>query len=233
MRNKYYMKLAVRDGLFASHSGITPDSFSPQFVSGNGWRATAYGDGSIRCSYIIDGKDGKKEEEILFKVTRAGYVTSNRRLKNGQSIPMASSYKLSEWPADGVIVLVDGGRNESYGYFYKTDYKGLAEQYGIDEVKIEDPNQLHTLYNLSSEAEKYTFTERLITDGQAEKIGANHGKSEEWNAAGIKNIELYEMYRVSSAQWVIIIEDSSDRGTRKTLFTMSNPSKLIINIPQE
>ena len=224
-KQKLYFKILVGNGKFISHEGVKPEIFSPDFVSGNGWRAIAYYDGSIRCNYILRGTRGEKTGEILFKVTKDGYVNLNRRLLTGELIPLTRTYKLSQWPVDGVIGLVTGGDNGPYAYLHKCDYEKFLIEHGINKVEKENPNQLYTLYNLLYD--EYTQSEKLITDGMVTKVGTNLGRTEEWKAENPENsnFELYEMLRVTSAKWVILRETSS-KGERRTLITMTEPQYL-------
>lgn len=227
---KEHLKLAVKDGRFTAHSGATPATFSSTFVSGIGWRAIAYPDGSIRCNIITARTPkGEKTEEILFKITKSGYVTLNKR-HEGKLIPLVRMYKIKEWPVSGIIGLTIGGNNGPYAYFHKSDYEHFLQEYGISEVKNENPNQLYTLYNLYSEEEEYMYTEEIQTDakGIATKVGVNYGRTREWQVANpnTKSCESYEMWKVTSARWVIITEQTSNRGTRKVMITMEEPQYL-------
>lgn len=219
---KQYLKIALEDGKFVSHEGVSPEYFSEKFVNGNGWRAISYDDGSIRCNYILRGKNSEKIGEVLFKITKEGYVILNKRMLGGELTPLTRTYKLPKCPTNGFIGLVSGG-DGPYAYYHKWEYDTFLSEHGISKVQHENPNQFYTLYNLFDAERDYMQSEDIMTDGIAFKVGIDRGRTEKWQAEDpdCGSFELYEMFRVENAKWVIIKERSSDNGIRRTLITMT------------
>ena len=216
------LQLVVKNSRFVEHNGVEVKTFTPTYVEANGWKCYLNDNGSITC--IAD----RTYNDIRFKIEiKNGYFKISS--KKGDMRPrILKSYRIKEWPVDGVIGLPRDYLDSSRPYFRDEKFQEFLNNYGLSAVKCEEASTIYTLKERFCMGE-VTYKEEIeSSDGHIELIFDDFhkvGDSEDGTLVIFRKVD------VTNATWVI---KKVVKGTKinRILYTTQNP-KEITNLPKK
>jgi len=216
------LQLKVKNSRFVEHNGVEVKTFTPTYVEANGWKCYLNDNGNITC--IAE----KTYDDIRFKIEiKNGYLKISS--KKGDMRPkILKSYKIKEWPVDGVIGLPRGYLDSIRPYFREEKFQEFLNNYGLSAVKCEEASAIYALKERFCRGE-VTYKEEIeASDGHIELISNDVHKAGDNEDGTLKILRKVE---VTNATWVI---KKVIKGTKisRILYTTKNP-KQITNLPQK
>lgn len=213
---------------FASATGAK--TFRPDRVKGKKWECTVAFDGSIRCK-CTENRDGKYLKSLLY-INEKGWFTFSQ-FADG-SFTQRRRYKIKNWPVDGQLVIQEGKFEETNAFFYeaqKSD-ENWKKQYGISEIKLDDPNGIRFLEFYYFQEENKFSIEHIETDGEVKVLEENFGATLALQEIypGSSSFEHYKKIQVTNATWLIITKISTIESSR-ILYTQKAVT-LLRNLPK-
>lgn len=212
------LRIEINDSRFVAHNGVNVETFSHNHVVGNGWECTLDERGNVSC--IATQFYLGKRHQIKFNL-KNGWV--KLLLKINDEYPKAlKSYKLNEWPVDGVIGLPDGYIDSRRAYFREANFQKFLEEKGISSVRCKNANGIYILMH-EVIGEGTVLEEKIETDGNYKFI-LNRVKTIEDSSEN--HFEVYQEVEVNDATWVI--KTVMNRYTKlKILYTREDPKKIV------
>jgi len=212
------LKLTLKDSRFVSHNDINVENFSPTYVLGNGWECHIDSEGTVYC--FAERHYREKRHSIKLKI-KDGWV--KLLLKIGHEEPkVLKSYKLAEWPTDGVIGLPGGYIDRRRAYFREHSFQELLDRYGLTAVRCEPANGVYIILEKFENGESIFKEEIEATDGTQELI-FNEVKYPDPNEES--TFKVYRQVQITDAKWVIK-KVTRDTGIFRILYTMENPKEM-------
>lgn len=216
------LKITLKNSRFADHNGTNVQFFSPTYVEGNGWECYIDSDGTIVC--IAERFYNRERHSIKFKI-KDGNV--KLLLKIGNNFPCAlKSYKLDEWPVDGVIGLPGGYIDRRRAFFRKASFQLLLDELGLTSVRYEPANGIYVILEKFEKGNLIFKEEIEDTDGCKELVLNDIDTSDEEETFTVRR-EI----QVTDATWVIKKVTTQDKILR-ILYTMNDP-KETKNLPKK
>ena len=216
------LQLIVKDSRFVEHNGVEVKIFTPTYVEANGWKCYLNDNGNITC--IVD----RTYNDIRFKLEiKNGYFKISS--KKGDMRPkILKSYRIAEWPADGVIGLPRDYLDSSRPYFREGKFQEFLNNYGLSAVKCEEASAIYTLKERFCMGEVIYKEEIEASDGHIELIFNDVHKVGDSEDGTLK---ILSKVQVTNATWVI---KKVVKGTKinRILYTTQNPQK-ITNLPKK
>lgn len=218
------LKLTLKNSRFVAHNSVNVETFSPTYVLGNGWECHIDSEGTVYC--FAERYYRNERHSIKLKI-KDGWV--KLLLKIGGNEPKAlKSYKLDEWPTDGVIGLPGGFIDTRRAFFRENSFQELLDQYGLTAVRCEPANGVYVLLEKFHEGNSIFKEEIEATDGSRELI-FNDVKYPDENEEN--TFTIHREVQVTNANWVIK-KVTRDNGILRILYTTDNP-KEISNLPKK
>ena len=213
------LQIRVKDNKFILHNDVKVESFTHNCVIGNGWKCEIYPNGTITCIAAKTYFDVKRQMRFVIKNRYAKLM-----LKIGNSPETTiKSYRLNQWPLDGVLRLSSGYIDKRKAYFREIEFQDFLDEYGITAVRYESANAVYKLTRKILQGNT-VFEEKIETDGKKEII-FNEVKypegSREWALTECKLVELTE------ATWAIKTSIRSGKIEQRILYTMEKPQEIV------
>ena len=213
------LQIRVKNKKFILHNDVDVEAFSHNCVIGNGWKCEIDPNGNITCI----------AEKTYFDVKRRmRFVIKNRYVKlllkiGDERETTIKSYKLDQWPLDGVLRLSSGYIDKRKAYFREMAFQDFLDEYGITAVFCESAN---AVYKLTREVyqDNIVFEEKIETDGKEEVIFNNviyPKNSGEGIFTQSKLVELTE------ATWAIKTSIRFGQIEQRILYTKDNPKTIV------
>ena len=216
------LQLKVKNSRFVEHNGVEVKIFTPTYVEANGWKCYLNDNGNITC--IAE----KTYDDIRFKIEiKNGYLKISSK-KGDMRSKILKSYRIKEWPVDGIIGLPRGYLDSIRPYFREEKFQEFLNDYGLSAVKCEEASTIYTLKERFCRGE-ITYKEEIEdSDGHIELISNDVHKAGD-NEDG--TLKILRKVQVTNATWVI---KKVIKGTQisRILYTTKNP-KQITDLPQK
>lgn len=163
------LQIEFKNRKFVSHNGVNVKVATDTHVEGNGWNGDVDEKGNI--SFIAVQYYEEVRHQLKFKINN-GYV--KKLLKIGDGRPrVLKSYRIPNWPIDGVIGLSAGYIDTRNTYFRTADFQQFLDEYGITAVRCESTNGIYTL--MEKRDEQSTFlSESIETDGKVKELSTDY-----------------------------------------------------------
>lgn len=216
------LQLVVKNSRFVEHNGVEVKIFTPAYVEANGWKCYLNENGNITC--ITE----KTYNDIRFKIEiKNGYLKISS--KKGDMRPkILKSYRIKEWPVDGVIGLPMDYLDSKRPYFREGKFQEFLNNYGLSAVKCEEASAIYTLKERFYGGE-VTYKEEIeASDGHIKLIFNDVHKAGDSEDG---TLVIFRKVDVTNATWVI---KKVVKGTKITriLYTTEDPRK-ITNLPKK
>ena len=217
------LQLKVQDSRFVEHNGVEVETFTPTYVEANGWKCYINDNRNIICIAEQDYSGIRYKSKIELK---KGYV--KLLLKKGTMHPkVLKSYKLEEWPVDGVIGLPGGHIAGRRPYFREEKFQKFLKENGLSAVRHGEASVIYTLKEKLRGGE-VTYKEEIeASDGMSELIFNDIHKKEDDEEGTFTILRKVE---VTNATWVIK-KVVSGTNIHRILYTTENPNE-ITNLPK-
>lgn len=214
------LQIEFKNKKFVSHNGVNVNVATDTHIEGNGWSGDVDENGNF---YFIATQYYKGERhQLKFKIMN-GYV--KKLLKIGDGRPrVLKSYKIQNWPIDGVIGLSAGRIDTRVVYFRTADFQKFLDEYGITAVRYESANGIYSIMRKHDGLHSMFFSEYIETDGNVKVISEDIKVDEE---SLLKPFEIHEMVEVTDASWVIRNIRKYGEVNDRILYTLDNPQQIV------
>lgn len=212
------LKLTLKNSRFVSHNGINVENFRSNYALGNGWECHIDSEGTVYC---FAERHYKKERHSIKLKIKDGWVKLILKIGYGE-VKVLKSYKLAEWPTDGVIGLPGGYIDKRKAYFREHSFQELLDLYGLTAVRCEPANGVYIILEKFEKGESIFKEEIDATDGTQELI-FNEVKYPDENEKS--TFKVFRHVQVTDANWVIK-KVTRDTGVFRILYTMENPKEM-------
>lgn len=214
------LQIEFKDKKFVSHNGVNVKIATKNHIEGNGWSGDVDENGNF---YFISSQyyQGKRHQ-LKFKISN-GYV--KKLLKIGDGRPRAlKSYRIPNWPIDGIIGLSAGYIDRRVTYFRRDDFQQFLNEYGITAVRCEPASGIYNLLKKYDGLHSMFLSESIETDGKVKMISEDVEVDEESVA---KSFDVTQMIEVTDASWTIKNVWKHDELKHRILYTLDNPQQIV------
>ena len=214
------LQIEFKNKKFVSHNGVNVKVATDTHIEGNGWEGEVDENGNF---YFIAAQYYKgKRHQLKFKISN-GYV--KKLLKIGDGRPrVLKSYRIPNWPIDGIIGLATGYIDERVTYFRTADFKKFLDEYGITAVRCETANGIYNLLKKHDGLHSMFFSESIESDGTVKVISEDIKVNEESSA---KPFDINVMMEVTDASWVIRTVWKYGELKHRILYTLDDPQEIV------
>lgn len=213
------LSIEVKDCKFVSYKGVNVKTFTENYVMGNGWECWIRETGRIDCmaTQFYSGE----RHQIKLKIDK-GYVKV--LLKIGDAHPkVLKSFKLEEWPVDGVLVLPTGYIDKRRPHFRNSNFQKFLDENDLTAVRYEAPNGIYRLLQ-EHNGHMVSFNEEIQTDGNCKLIPFPVGSDEK---SDLGEDTIINMMEVTDATWVIKAVYKLGEIKHRILYTLEEPQKIV------
>lgn len=213
------LQIEFKNRKFVSHNGVNVKVATDTHVEGNGWNGDVDEKGNI--SFIAVQYYEEVRHQLKFKINN-GYV--KKLLKIGDGRPrVLKSYRIPNWPIDGVIGLSDGDICNRTAYFRTDEFQKFLDEYGFTAVRCESANGIYTL--MEKRDEQSTFlSESIETDGKVKELSPGY-VDDKYDTKLFPDIE--QVVEVTDASWVIKMVWKRDKLNKRILYTLDTPWEIV------
>lgn len=214
------LRIEFKNKKFVSHNGVNVNEATETHIVGNGQEGEVDEKGNF---YFIATQYYKgKRHQLKFKIAN-GYV--KKLLKIGDGRPrVLKSYKLPNWPIDGVIGLPSGYIDERATYFRTSDFQRFLDEYGITAVRCESANGIYNILQKHDGLHSMFFSESIESDGTVKVISKDIKVDEKSSA---QPFDITEMIEVTDASWVIRTVWKYGELKHRILYTLDAPQQIV------
>lgn len=213
------LQIEFKDKKFVSHNGVNVNEATETHIVGNGWEGEVDEKGNFY--FIATQYYRGKRHQLKFKIYN-GYV--KKLLKIGDGRPrVLKSYKLPNWPIDGVIGLPSGYIDERATYFRTSDFQRFLDEYGITAVRCESASGIYNLMQKHDGHSIFLF-ESIETDGKIEVISGDTEVDKELEES---IFDVNQMIEVTDASWVIRTVWKYGELKHRILYTLDDPQQIV------
>lgn len=213
------LQIEFKDKKFVSHNGVNVKVATETHIEGNGWSGEVDEDGNFY--FIATQYYQKKRHQLKFKITN-GYV--KKILKIGDDITkVLKSYRIKDWPINGVIGLSAGYIDKRVTYFRTADFQHFLDAYGITAVRCESASGIYNLMQKYDGHSIFLF-ESIETDGKIEVIS---GDTEVDKEPEESIFDVNQMVEVTDASWVIKTVWRYSKINNRILYTLDDPQEIV------
>lgn len=214
------LQIEFKDKKFVSHNGVNVKVATKTHIEGNGWSGEVDEKGNFY--FIATQYYQGKRHQLKFKIFN-GYV--KKLLKIGDGRPrVLKSYKLPNWPIDGVIGLSAGYIDKRVTYFRTADFQQFLDEYDITAVRCESANGIYNLLQKYDGLHSMFFSEGIESDGTVKVISKDIKVDEESSA---KSFDINVMTEVTDASWAIKTVWKYGELKHRILYTPDDPQEII------
>lgn len=214
------LKIEFKDKKFASHNGVNAKVTTDTYTEGNDWIGKVDENGNF--SFMATRYYKGVRHQLKFKITD-GYV--KKILKIGDDKPkVLKSYKMPEWPIDGVIGLSSGFIDTRATYFRTADFQHFLDEYGITAVRCESANGIYNLLRKHDGCHSIFFSEEIESDGKIKVISQDSAVNDK---ATEKPFDINYIAEVTDASWVIKNVWKFGELNNRILYTLDNPQQIV------
>lgn len=216
------LQIEFKNGKFVSHNGVNVDVATNTYIKGNGWTGEVDENGNIVFNAVHYYDKGVRHQ-LKFKIVN-GYV--KKILKVGADKPkVLKSYKMEQWPIDGVIGLTAGYIDKRTTYFRTASFQNFLNQHGITAVRFESANGIFNLMQKHDRLCRVFFSEEIKSDGRLKKISRNVANSDGENE--YKTFDEFNMVEVTDASWTIKTVWKHGKMNNRILYTLDDPQRIV------
>lgn len=213
------LQIEFKNKKFVSHNGVNVKVATDTHIEGNGWEGEVDENGNF---YFITAQYYKgKRHQLKFKIAN-GYV--KKILKIGDDRPrVLKSYRIPNWPIDGIIGLAAGYIDGRVTYFRSTDFQKFLDEYGITAIRCESASGIYYLMQKHDGHSIFLF-ESIETDG---KIKVISGDTEVNKEPEESIFDVNQMVEVTDASWVIKTVWRYSKINNRILYTLDDPQQIV------
>lgn len=214
------LQIEFKDKKFVSNNGVNARVTTGTYIEGNDWIGEVDENGNFSFMAIRYYKGVR--HQLKFKITD-GYV--KKILKIGDDKPkVVKSYKMPEWPIDGVIGLSSGFIDTRVTYFRTADFQHFLDEYGITAVRCESANGIYNLLQKHDGCHAMFFSEAIETDGKEKMISEDVVNYDEVTE---KPFDINQKVEVTDASWVIKNVWKFGELNNRILYTLDDPQQIV------
>lgn len=214
------LQIEFKHKKFVSHNGVNVKVATDTHIEGNGWSGDVDENGNFY--FIATQYYQKKRHQLKFKIVN-GYV--KKILKIGDDIPkVLKSYRIQDWPINGIIGLSAGYIDKRVTYFRTADFQQFLDEYSITAVRCEPANGIYNLLKKHDGLHSTFFSESIESDGTVKVISEDIKVDEE---SSLKPFDINEMIEVTDASWTIRNVWKYGELKHRILYTLDDPQQIV------
>lgn len=214
------LQIEFKDKKFVSHNGVNVIVATDTHIEGNGWSGNVDENGNFY--FIATQYYDRKLHRVKFQI-KNGYV--KKTLKIGKDFPeVLKSYRIKDWPINGVIGLSGGYIDKRVTYFRTADFQQFINEYGITAVRCESANGIYNLLQKHDGLHSMFFSESIESDGTVKVISKDIKVDEKSSA---QPFDITEMIEVTDASWVIRTVWKYGELKYRILYTLDDPQQIV------
>lgn len=218
------LEIRIKDKMFMSHNGVNVSIFTPHCMEGNGWKCEITEEGDVTCIATKTYFDVKRQIRFCIK---NGHVEKTLKIGDGRPTVL-KSYKLNQWPQDGVIRLSNGYIDKRTASFRESEFQNFLDEYRITALRYEIASGVYKLTQEVVEGDT-VFEEKIETDGKEELIFNDVKYPEKCKDDSFSACRLVE---ITEATWAIKTSKRLDVIERRVLYTMDNLRQIRLPKPE-
>lgn len=213
------LQIEFKDKKFVSHNGVNVKLATSTHIEGNGWSGDVDENGNFY--FIATQYYQGKRHQMKFKIAN-GY--GKKILKIGDDIPkVLKSYRIQDWPINGIIGLSAGYIDKRVTYFRTADFQQFLDEYGITAVRYEAASGFYELKQ-RHDGRSIVYHESIETDGKMKVISEDIEVDEE---STLKPFAVNQRIEVTDASWVIKTVWKFGKFNNRILYTFDDPQQIV------